>query len=55
LLVDASESLASAREIVNDLVDLAEGPRRYTMLVLQRVLLMGELAVNRVLDNHKPG
>jgi len=55
LLVDASESLASAREMVNDLVDLAQGPRRYTMLVLQRVILMGELAVNRVLDNHKPG
>ncbi|MGF6110249.1 hypothetical protein HKK52_00310 [Pseudomonas sp. ADAK2] len=55
LLVDASESLASAREMVNDLVDLTDGPRRYTMLVLQRVIMLSALAVNRVLDNHKPG
>jgi hypothetical protein len=55
LLVDACESLASARAMVSDLVDLTDGPRRHTMLVLQRVILMGELAVNRVLDNHKPG
>ncbi|PZW61903.1 hypothetical protein F475_02745 [Pseudomonas sp. URMO17WK12:I6] len=55
LLVDASESLASAREMVNDLAELADGSRRYTMLVLQRVILMSELAVKRVLDNHKPG
>ncbi|WP_213939431.1 DUF6124 family protein [Pseudomonas sp. dw_612] len=55
LLVDASESLASAREMVNDLAELEDGARRRTMLVLHRVILMGELAVNRVLDNHKPG
>ncbi|MCP1444493.1 hypothetical protein J3D54_003625 [Pseudomonas sp. GGS8] len=55
LLVDAWESLTSAREMVNDLAELADGSRRYTMLVLQRVILMGELAVKRVLDNHKPG
>ncbi|MGF6111464.1 DUF6124 family protein [Pseudomonas frederiksbergensis] len=55
LLVDASEALGSARKMVNDLVDLTDGERRHTMLVLHRVILMGELAVNRVLDNHKPG
>jgi hypothetical protein len=55
LLVDACESLASARAMVNDLVDLTDGPRRQTMLVLHRVIMLGELAVNRVLDNHKPG
>jgi hypothetical protein len=55
LLVDASESLASARELVNDLVELSDGPRRYSMLVLQRVIMLSELSVNRVLDNHKPG
>jgi hypothetical protein len=55
LLVEVYESLSSARAMVNDLVELADGPRRHTMLVLHRTLLMGELAVNRVLDNHKPG
>ena len=55
LLVEACESLASASALVNDLVDLTDDPRRQTMLVLQRVIMLGELAVNRVLDNHKPG
>ncbi|MFJ7793815.1 DUF6124 family protein [Pseudomonas sp. NPDC096950] len=55
LLVEASESFAEAREMVNDLVDLDDAPRRHTMRVLHRVITMGELAVNRVLDNHKPG
>lgn len=56
LLVEACESLASASVMVSDLTDLTDGPRRQTMLVLQRVILLGELAVNRVLDNHKlPG
>ncbi|MFJ7106838.1 hypothetical protein ACIQU2_04305 [Pseudomonas sp. NPDC098740] len=34
---------------------LMEGPQRKTMPVLQQVIMMGELAVNCVLDNHKPG
>ena len=55
LLVEACESLASASAMVNDLTDLTDGPRRQTMLVLQRVIMLGELAVNRLLDNHKPG
>ncbi|MHC8339876.1 DUF6124 family protein [Pseudomonas sp. HLT2-19-2] len=55
MLVEACESLAAASAIANDLTDLTDGPRRQTMLVLQRVIMLGELAVNRVLDNHKPG
>ena len=55
LLVEACESLASASAMVNDLADITDGPRRQTVLVLQRVIMLGELAVNRVLDNHKPG
>ncbi|MGF6130880.1 hypothetical protein QF019_006125 [Pseudomonas frederiksbergensis] len=54
LLVEIYESLSSARAMVNDLVELTDGPRRQTMLVLHRSLLMGEMAANRVLDNHKP-
>ena len=55
LLVEACESLASASAMVNDLADITDGPRRQTMLVLQRMIMLGELAVNRVLDNHKLG
>lgn len=55
LLVDACDALASASIIVNDMVGLTDNPRRQTLLVLQRVITMGELAVNRMLDNHKPG
>jgi hypothetical protein len=55
LLVEACESLASASAMVSDLTDVTDGPRRQTMLVLQRVIMLGELAVNRLLDNHKPG
>ncbi|WP_256672278.1 DUF6124 family protein [Pseudomonas sp. ANT_J12] len=55
LLVEVYESLSTARKMVNDLVELTDGPRRHTMLVLHRSLLMGEMAANRMLDNHKPG
>ncbi|MGF6127017.1 hypothetical protein QF019_002226 [Pseudomonas frederiksbergensis] len=55
LLVEAYESLSSSRKMVNDLAELEDNPRRHTMLVLHRSLLIGELALNRVLDNHKPG
>jgi hypothetical protein len=55
LLVEVYESLSTARKMVNDLVELTEGPRRHTMLVLHRSLLMGEMAADRMLDNHKPG
>nr|WP_283184667.1 hypothetical protein [Pseudomonas sp. PMCC200367] len=41
--------------MTSDIAGQMEGPQRKTMLVLQQVIMMGELAVNRVLDNHKPG
>ena len=46
---------ASASVMVSDIADLMDGPQRHTMLVLQRVIMLGELAVNRVRDNHRPG
>ena len=55
LVGGAWRTLASASVMVSDLTDLTDGPQRQTMLVLQRVIMLGELAVNRVLDNHKPG
>jgi len=55
LLVQTCESLSSASVMASDIADSMDGPQRRTMLVLQQVIKLGELAVNRVLDNHKPG
>ncbi|WP_213940406.1 DUF6124 family protein [Pseudomonas sp. dw_612] len=55
LLVQASDSMSSASLMASDFAELLEGPQRKRMLLLQQVITMGELAVNRVLDNHKPG
>ncbi|UZE14070.1 DUF6124 family protein [Pseudomonas sp. B21-053] len=55
LLVQACESLGSATEMVSEIASTMDGPQRKRMLVLQQVIRLGELAVNRVLDNHKPG
>ncbi|MEO6681012.1 MAG: hypothetical protein ABIO21_27050 [Pseudomonas sp.] len=55
LLVEAFESVSSVRKMLNDLAELEDGPRRHTLLVMHRSLLIGEMEVNRVLDNYKPG
>lgn len=52
LLVQVCESLASATNMAGDIADLMEGPQHETMLVLQQVIMLSELVVNRVLDNH---
>jgi hypothetical protein len=54
LLVQTCESLASASDMASEIAGLMDGPQRKKMLLLQQVIMMGELAVNRVLDNHKP-
>ncbi|WP_053163905.1 DUF6124 family protein [Pseudomonas sp. P1.8] len=55
LLAHACESLASASVMASEFAGVLEGVHRNTMLALQQVLMLGELAVNRVLDNvHKP-
>ncbi|VVQ09836.1 hypothetical protein PS918_05138 [Pseudomonas fluorescens] len=51
LLVHACESLASASAMAGELSALLEGPHRNTMLALQQVIMLSELAVSRVLDN----
>lgn len=51
LLAHACESLASASVMAGEFVGILEGPHRNTMLALQQVIMLGELAVNRVLDN----
>ncbi|WP_454845354.1 DUF6124 family protein [Pseudomonas farris] len=54
LLAHACESMASASVMASDFAGLLEGPQRNTMLALQQVIMLGELAVNRALDNIDP-
>ena len=54
LLVHACESLASANVMANDLVDHLEGTSRNALLGIAQVIMLGELAVNRVLDQLDP-
>ena len=54
LLVHASESLASASVMASDLAGFLDGPHRNTLLGIQQVIMLGELAVNRALDNIDP-
>jgi hypothetical protein len=54
LLVHACESLASANVMANDLVDHLEGTSRNALLGIAQVIMLGELAVNRALDQLEP-
>ncbi|WP_448723852.1 DUF6124 family protein [Pseudomonas farris] len=54
LLANACESLASASVMLSDFANLLEGPHRHTILGVQQVIMLGELAVNRALDNIDP-
>ncbi|MFJ7314995.1 DUF6124 family protein [Pseudomonas sp. NPDC098747] len=51
LLVDACETLASAKTIANDFARLLPASQRRTLLGIAQLIMLGELAVNRVLDN----
>ena len=50
LLAHAGESLASARVMSRDFATSLEGPQRHTLMAIQQVIMLAELAVNRVLD-----
>lgn len=50
LLVHACESLASASVMAGDFATNLVGPQRHTVLAIQQVVMLAELAVNRVLD-----
>ena len=53
LLVHACESLASASIMTSDIAAYVESPQRQTILAIQQIIMLAELAVNRVLDNHE--
>ena len=58
LLVQTCENLASASVMASvmasDIAALVEGTHRNTLLALQHVIMLAELAVNRILDNFAP-
>ncbi|CAI8958232.1 DUF6124 family protein [Pseudomonas sp. IT-P294] len=54
LLANACESLASASVMLSDFAGLVEGTHRNTLLGIQQSVMLGELAVNRLLDNLDP-
>nr|WP_315434930.1 DUF6124 family protein [uncultured Pseudomonas sp.] len=54
LLVNASESLGSASVMPGDFAALLDGSQRKTLLGIAQVVMLGELAVNQVLDNVVP-
>jgi len=53
LLVHACESLAQASLMTSDIAAHIDLPQRRTILAIQQIIMLAELAVNRVLDNVK--
>ncbi|WP_064117782.1 DUF6124 family protein [Pseudomonas fluorescens] len=54
LLANASESLASATVMLGDFAAMLGGTHRKTLLGIAQVVMLGELAVNKALDNVEP-
>jgi hypothetical protein len=54
LLVNACETLASASVMLSDFAGQLDGSQRHTLLGIQHSVMLGELAVNRMLDNVDP-
>ena len=54
LLAHACESLASASVMASDFATFLDGPQRSTMLGIQQLIMLADLAVNRALDNLDP-
>jgi hypothetical protein len=53
LLVHACESLAQASLMTSDIAAYIDIPQRRTVLAIQQIIMLAELAVNQVLDNHE--
>lgn len=53
LLVEACDSLSSASDMVRDIAASVDDSQRRAVLVLQQVIMLSELAVNRVLDTQR--
>ena len=51
LLGHACESLASASVMTSNFAGYLEGPHRHMAMAIQQIVMLAELAVNRMLDN----
>ena len=51
LLVELCETLASARTIANEFAHLMPASQRRTLTGIGQLIMLGELAANRVLNN----
>ncbi|MBA5978835.1 hypothetical protein HXW87_18510 [Pseudomonas sp. Y5-11] len=51
LLADACENLTSAKTMASDFAGMIDTPRRHVLLGIGQLIMLAELAVNRVLDN----
>ena len=51
LLAHACESLASASVMTSNFAGYLEGPHRHTAMAIQQIVMLAELAVNRMLDS----
>jgi hypothetical protein len=54
LLAQACESLAFASVMGIDFAATQIGPQRNTVLAIQQIIMLAELAVNRALDSADP-
>ena len=50
MLADACETLTSAKVMANDFAGLVDGSHRHVLPGIAQLIMLGELAVNRVLD-----
>ncbi|WPN57356.1 DUF6124 family protein [Pseudomonas sp. P9_31] len=51
LLAHTCESLAQASVMASDFAGYLEGPHRHTAMAIQQIVMLAELAANRMLDN----
>ncbi|MCO8309795.1 DUF6124 family protein [Pseudomonas mandelii] len=51
LLAHTCESLAQASVMASDIAGYLEGPHRHAVMAIQQIVMLAELAVNRMLDN----
>ena len=54
LLANTCESLASAKVMLTEFAAVLTGPNRSIVLGIAQIVMLGELAVNRALDNIDP-
>ena len=51
LLAHTCESLAQASVMASDFAGYLEGPHRHTAMAIQQIIMLAELAANRMMDN----